>query len=55
MKEIFIDDDNVSVQPAVTIESMVTENNLTIVAVLNQKAVEANGLFLGRTLEEGGS
>ena len=43
MKEIFIDDSNVSVQPAATIASMVTEDKLTIMATLSKTLVEASG------------
>lgn len=39
MKKIFEDDfDVVSIEPAVTIESMVTEDGLTIVAGLSKRA-----------------
>ena len=43
MKEIFIDDGNVSAQPAATISSMVTEDKLTIMATLSEKLAEASG------------
>ena len=53
MKEIFVDDD-VSVLPAVTIESILTKDNLTIMATLSKKSMESGSLALARGLEEGG-
>ena len=53
MKELFRDD-AVNVLPALTIESMAIQDNLTIIATLSKQSMEFSSLALARGLEEGG-